>query len=215
MTKKSKSKYYVVWHGQNPGVYNSWAECQLQIKGFPNAKYKSFKTLEEAEAAFEGTALDYISEKSSKSGSPKKVYVDYTDKVVKNSISVDAACSGNPGIMEYRAVETLSGVEIFHMGPFKGGTNNVGEFLALIHALALLKKNNDAKTSIYTDSRTALSWLRNRKVKTTLKQTSYNKAVFTLLSKAIKWMNSNEVQNPIIKWDTKNWGEIPADFGRK
>ena len=215
MTKKSKSKYYVVWHGQNPGVYNSWAECQLQIKGFPNAKYKSFKTLEEADAAFEGTALDYISEKSSKSGSPKKVYVDYTDKVVKNSISVDAACSGNPGIMEYRAVETLSGVEIFHMGPFKGGTNNVGEFLALIHALALLKKNNDVKTSIYTDSRTALSWLRNRKVKTTLKQTSYNKAVFTLLSKAIKWMNSNEVQNPIIKWDTKNWGEIPADFGRK
>ena len=215
MAKKSKSKYYVVWHGQNPGVYNSWAECQLQIKGFPNAKYKSFKTLEEAEAAFGGTALDYISEKSPKSGSPKKAYVDYTDKVVKDSISVDAACSGNPGIMEYRAVEALSGVEIFHMGPFKGGTNNVGEFLALIHALALLKKNNDTKTSIYTDSRTALSWLRNKKVKTTLKQTSYNQSVFTLLSKAIKWMNSNEVQNPIIKWDTKNWGEIPADFGRK
>ena len=215
MAKKSKSKYYVVWHGQNPGVYTSWADCQLQIKGFPNAKYKSFKTLEEANAAFKGKVLDYISEKKALATAKKKEFVDYKDEVIKNSISVDAACSGNPGIMEYRAVETLSGIEIFRMGPFNGGTNNIGEFLALIHALALLKKNKDTKTSIYTDSRTALSWWRNKKVKTTLKQTSNNKAVFTLLAKAIHWMKTNEVKTQIIKWDTKRWGEIPADFGRK
>jgi len=215
MAKKNKSKYYVVWHGQNPGIYNTWAECQLQIKGFPNAKYKSFKTKDEALEAFGGSALNHISEKRYSDSKPKPDFLQFANDIIKNSISVDAACSGNPGVMEYRAVDTFSSIEIFTMGPFTGGTNNIGEFLALIHALAMLKQKEDFKTAVYTDSRTALSWLRNKKVKTTLKQTKSNQAVFILLSKAINWMQKNEIKNPIYKWETKIWGEIPADFGRK
>lgn len=215
MSKKSKSKYYVVWVGQNPGIYNNWTDCQTQIKGFPNAKYKAFKSKEEAESAFGGSAADHISSSSVSKKNPPKNFLEFESEIEKNSISVDAACSGNPGVMEYRAVDTYSGDEIFRMGPFKGGTNNVGEFLALIHALAYLQKLKDSEKIIYSDSRTALSWLRNKKVKTTLKQTSYNKDVFTLLNRAISWMKTNEVKNKVLKWDTERWGEIPADFGRK
>jgi len=213
MAKNNKSKYYVVWVGQNPGIYNSWADCQVQIKGFPNAKYKSFKTLEEANAAYGGSALHFI-EKKKPSGQSHDLS-KFADQIVKESISVDAACSGNPGLMEYRCVETISHKEIFKMGPFEQGTNNVGEYLALVHALAMLKQAKDHKTAIYTDSKTAMSWIRNKKVKTTLKQTSKNKKLFSLLSRATHWINNNSFKNKIIKWDTKNWGEIPADFGRK
>lgn len=213
MAKNNKSKYYVVWVGQNPGIYNSWADCQLQIKGFPNAKYKSFKTLEEAKSAFGGSAVNFIEKK--KSTSQQKDLSQFADQIVKVSISVDAACSGNPGLMEYRCVETISHKQIFIMGPFEQGTNNIGEYLALVHALAMLKKAKDSKTAIYTDSRTAMSWIRNKKVKTTLKQTSKNKKLFTLLNRASHWINNNTFKNKILKWDTKNWGEIPADFGRK
>lgn len=216
MSKKSKTKYYVVWVGQNPGIYDSWAKCQEQIKGFPNAKYKSFKTLEEAEQAFGQSATEHIQTKKLKEQKPKSSgFHNYIDEIVKNSISVDAACSGNPGVMEYRGVETLTGEELFKMGPFKGGTNNIGEFLALVHALAWLKKKNAEDVTIYTDSRTALSWLRNKKVKTTLQPNRSNKLLFLMIDKALNWLRNNDYKNTIIKWDTKKWGEIPADFGRK
>ncbi len=215
MSKKSKSKYYVVWVGENPGVYDNWQDCQLQIKAFPNAKFKSFKSEQEAIAAFHDSSVNHISSPSKSESKAKTHFLEFIEEIDKDSISVDAACSGNPGLMEYRAVETISGFEIFKMGPFKGGTNNIGEFLALVHALALLKSQNDFKTSIYTDSRTALSWIRNKKVKTTLKANSTNKSVFALLNRAQKWVKENEIKNQIIKWDTKRWGEIPADFGRK
>lgn len=213
MASKRKSKYYVVWVGQNPGIYDNWTDCQLQIKGFPNAKYKSFKTLEEAKKAFGGAYEEVVSK------SRKKTQANIVDiqslPIEKNSISVDAACSGNPGIMEYRGVVTMTGEEIFKKGPYKNGTNNIGEFLALVHGLALLKKRNDDKTKIYTDSRTALAWIRHKRVKTVLKPNKDNAVLFIMIERAIKWLKTNSYKNEIIKWDTKNWGEIPADFGRK
>ncbi|MGA0257388.1 MAG: viroplasmin family protein [Saprospiraceae bacterium] len=216
MAKKSKGKYYVVWVGQNPGIYDNWTDCQAQIKAFPNARYKSFKTKEEAEAAFYDSAEEHIgrSNKVKKSARIEDFRLEGSG-ILKKSISVDAACSGNPGVMEYRAVDTYTGQEIFHMGPYQGGTNNIGEFLALVHALAILNKNSDTVTVIYTDSRTAMSWVRNRKVKTTLKPTKHNAKVFYLLSRAEDWIKNNPVNSKIIKWDTDRWGEIPADFGRK
>lgn len=213
MAKNNKSKYYVVWVGLNPGIYDSWQKCQEQIKGFPNAKYKSFKNLDEAKAAFGGSAINFIHKSQTKSSSNN--YHAYLDEIIKESIAVDAACSGNPGIMEYRCVETVSKKQLFLMGPFEDGTNNIGEYLALVHALALLQNAKDSKTVIYTDSKTAMSWIRNKKVKTTLKQTSKNRKLFTLLNRAINWVNNNPIKNKIVKWDTKRWGEIPADFGRK
>lgn len=208
-----KQKYYVVWDGVNPGIYNSWSECQEQIKGYPNAKYKSFSSMELAEAAYHGS--NYEDNIIKKGSSPKLDPSLFKHEIVQDSISVDAACSGNPGIMEYRGVWTSDGVEIFRIGPFKNSTNNIGEFLALIHGLAYLKKIGRPNLTIYSDSKTAMSWVRNQKVKTILPRASNNKDSFELVDRGIKWLEENTYKNPILKWNTKKWGEIPADFGRK
>ena len=208
---KKKQKYYVVWDGVVPGIYDSWSDCQQQIKGYPSAKYKSFNTLEEAQKAFHSDYHTHIGLKRKRSIIPKSD----RSQIIDNSLSVDAACSGSPGILEYRGVWTSDGVEVFRMGPFQWGTNNVGEFLALVHGIAFLQKNEMHEIPIYSDSRTALSWLRNKKVKTTLKRKKVNEKLFVLLDRAELWVRNNQWTNPIIKWDTKNWGEIPADFGRK
>ena len=208
-----KKKYYVVWEGNNPGIYESWTECQLQIKGYPNAKYKSFKTREEAVAAYRGDLNDHIG--ANKKTSKKTVSEEARKAIVWKSIAVDAACSGNPGIMEYRGVDTKTADEIFRVGPFQKGTNNIGEFLALVHGLAYLQKIGKHDYPIYSDSRTAMAWVRNKKVKTNLKRSAVNEKLFQLIERGEKWLKSNVYANPILKWNTEEWGEIPADFGRK
>ena len=207
-----KQKYYVVWQGNNPGIYLSWSECQLQIKGFPGAKYKSFKTKEEAESAFVADYDDYV---TAKKNVKKRIGIDSKNDIITNSLSVDAACSGSPGVMEYQGVWTDTGVRVFHVGPFAYGTNNIGEFLALVHGLSYLQKENKPNMAIYTDSRTALAWVRNKKVKTTLIKNEETKQLHQLVLRAENWLKANQFSNQIIKWKTESWGEIPADFGRK
>lgn len=207
---KSKQKYYVVWKGHDTGIFDSWDVCKNLIKNYPGAIYKSFKRREEAEAAFYGNHQDHIG-----NSKPKNIDTSlYAHEIVSDSISVDAACSGNPGILEYQGVHTSDKSLIFKQGPFKEGTNNVGEFLALVHALALCKKNN-SETLIYSDSRTAMAWVRNKFAKTNMKQNRVNPTLLKLIERAEKWLRENEYSNEIRKWDTEKWGEIPADFGRK
>ncbi len=196
-------KYYVVWHGRRPGIYNSWEECKEQVEGFSGAKYKSFETLEQAKEALEKGYEAFWGKKNKKQ-----------DHGITRGIAVDAACSGNPGIMEYRGVDLASGKVVFHAGPFMDATNNIGEFLAIVHALAWLKKQG-LKLPVYSDSMIAISWVKNKKCKTQLERTEKNKEVFSLIERAENWLKNNEIDIPIIKWDTKKWGEIPADFGRK
>ncbi len=212
MSKKSKSKYYVVWVGMKPGIYKSWDECRSQIFGFPNAKYRSYKTLAEAKLAY---SQGYTLASSDKKKSDTVNDIELQKIINHKSISVDAACSGNPGLMEYRGVYTISKEEIFRMGPFKEGTNNVGEFLALVHGLAWLYKKSDNETVIYTDSKTAMAWVRNEKLKTTLERNSLNDPIFVLVDRALAWLKTHNYETKIIKWKTEIWGEIPADFGRK
>lgn len=132
---------------------------------------------------------------------------------ITSALCVDAACSGNPGPMEYRGIHLPSGRQVFHFGPIPG-TNNIGEFLAIVHGLALLKQKG-LKMPIYSDSRTAQTWVRNKKAKTTLKRTRETAQALDLLARAEQWLRTHGVDVPILKWDTDNWGEIPADFGRK
>lgn len=209
---KSKTKYYVVWVGMKPGIYESWAECKAQIANYPKATYKSFKTRAEAETAYKQPASESIGKKAK---SLPRDLSQFKDEIIQESISVDAACSNNPGTMEYRGVVTQTGKEIFRLGPFEEGTNNIGEFLALVHGLALLKKKGKESIPIYSDSKTAMAWVRNRKVKTTLKKTAKNEKVFILMRRALNWLETNSYKTKIHKWDTERWGEIPADFGRK
>ena len=132
-----------------------------------------------------------------------------------NGIAVDAACSGNPGKMEYRGVWIASGKELFREGPFRSGTNNVGEFLALVHGLALMKMDGKQHLPIYSDSKIAMGWIRGKKARTKLKRNKHNTKIFELIARAESWLKQNKIENPLVKWETREWGEIPADFGRK
>ncbi|MBB3894004.1 ribonuclease HI [Bacteroides pyogenes] len=209
-----KNKFYVVWEGVTPGIYTSWTECLLQTKGYEKAKYKSFDTLEEAERALSSSPYAYIGKGAKKKPegarmTPESLPAD----VIGDSLAVDAACSGNPGPMEYRGVHVASGQEVFHFGPTKG-TNNIGEFLALVHGLALLKQKN-SNMPIYSDSVNAISWVRQKKCKTKLPRTEETEELFRLIERAEKWLRENTYTTSILKWETRKWGEIPADFGRK
>jgi ribonuclease HI len=209
--RAKKQKYYVVWQGHHPGIYSSWDKCNAQVKNFPGAVYKSFESKEEAEEAFR-----HGIERKPRVTRPKPMKTASSGSgIISESISVDAACSGNPGLMEYRGVWTADKSEIFHYGPAKDGTNNIGEFLALVHALALLNKRDDQTTPIYSDSKTAIAWVKRKKANTQLKPGKNNAGLFEMIHRAEKWLKENTWKNPVLKWDTENWGEIPADFGRK
>lgn len=225
----AKQKYYVVWNGAEDGVYTSWDACQKAVIGFPGAKYKSFKTEEEAENAFEMGYEAYMEACSMPSAASQEVGVPEVSNetprnaerpftlppaAINEAIAVDAACSGNPGKMEYRGVYLRTGKEIFHYGPMYG-TNNIGEFLAIVHGLALLKQKGLPTMPVYSDSVNAQLWVRRKKCKTTLERNEKTKAVYEMIERAEKWLRENKYANPIIKWPTDDWGEIPADFGRK
>lgn len=128
--------------------------------------------------------------------------------------AVDAACSGNPGPMEYQCVDLQTGAQIFHFGPVQG-TNNIGEFLAIVHALALMEKQGIKDKVIYSDSYNAILWVKKKKCKTTLTRNSATEQLYQIIARAEQWLMTHNVTTPIIKWETKQWGEIPADFGRK
>lgn len=201
-------KWYVVWKGVTPGVYHSWEECKLQVQGFENALYKSFGSEKEARDAF-ATAVPgrFFAKK-------EKIVVSAPGAIIPDSLSVDAACSGNPGRMEYRGVYTATGEEIFRSPCFEEGTNNIGEFLALVHGLALLKKR-ESSIPVYSDSVNAIKWVREKRCKTKLERNAKNNSLFDLIERAEKWLRTNSYTTPILKWETRSWGEIPADFGRK
>lgn len=213
-------KYYVVFKGHNPGVYDSWEETKLQTDGFNGAVFKGYNSSEEAALAFRkyshiedrnelfGLIAAAQNKKNQTSQEEKSPEVDW------DAWAVDASCLGNPGKMEYRGVNLSTGKVIFSMGPYEDATNNIGEYLAIVHAMALMAKNGEYH-NIYSDSRTAISWVRNKKVNTKLKPTAKNAKVFELLARASVWVNSHSYLGRIMKWQTERWGEIPADFGRK
>ena len=211
---KKKKKYYTVWKGHHTGVFETWADCKAQIKDFQGAQYKSFVSFEAAKKAFKGNYRDYIGKSKTFKSELSEAQIKKIGLPNYNSISVDAASSGNPGKMEYRGVDTKTKKQLFIQGPFEEGTNNIGEFLALVHGLAFLKQNKSERI-MYTDSRTAMSWVRKKTCNTKLKRSAKNKPVFDLVDRAIKWLKDNNYSTTIVKWETKAWGEIPADFGRK
>lgn len=205
-----KKRYYVVWRGRKPGIYTSWQEAREQISEFPKPQFKSFGSFRLAERAFEEGPEKYKGRSFKKSR-------DLSDEMLKKlgdpilmSLSVDAACNAKTGVFEYRGVITESGTEVFKEGPFKNGTNNVGEFLALVHALAYLKKSR-SDLPIYSDSKYAMAWVKKKKANSKI---THSKTV-SLIKRAEKWLNENSWENPVLKWETKAWGDIPADFNRK
>ena len=211
---KKKKKYYTVWKGHKTGVFETWNDCKAQITNYEGAQYKSFETFEAAKKALNGNYNDYIGKNKSFTSALSSEQLKKIGQPNYNSISVDAASSGNPGVMEYRGVDTKTKQQLFIQGPFQEGTNNIGEFLAIVHGLALLKKKNSNRI-IYTDSKTAISWVKKKTCNTKLERNEKNKDLFELVDRALNWLKTNNYTTTIVKWETKAWGEIPADFGRK
>lgn len=216
-------KYYVIFKGHNPGVYDDWNDAKEQIDGFSNPVYKGYGSPSEAAEAYRkfcrntdnGDLGKFLAEASLRS-LPKPGQPDYmtNPEVDLDAWAVDASCLGNPGKMEYQGVELMTGRTIFRIGPFEDATNNIGEFLAIVHAMALMSREGKFH-NIYSDSVSGMSWVRNRKIKTQLQQTSNNAKVFELMARALTWLHTHQFPAKVLKWQTDRWGEIPADFGRK
>ena len=217
----NKRKWYVVWVGTEQGICDNWTECQLRTKGYPGALYKSYDNQQDAIEAWrnqgEEEARSVLRAIANAPRHRKAEDVDYTliPEIIPGSWAVDAACSKNPGTMEYRGVDVYTGMQIFHQGPFQQGTNNIGEFLAIVHALAMLYNRGDSTTAIYSDSRIAQIWVRKRRCGTKLERTPQNAHLLDIVARAEQWLQTHTTSNPIYKWQTDKWGEIPADFGRK
>ena len=258
-----KPKFYVVWKGRRTGVFSSWEACAAQVQGYTGAQYKSFTSRAAAEQALRGKYAAHVGKPVS-SGD----WLFAPNPPVAESVVVDAACSGSPGRLEYRGVDLRSGKEVFRQGPYENGTNNVGEFLAIVHALALLEEQRSAlprapspvrepglprgnrdysagtgtttpragtgtitpragtgtttpragtgtTTPVYSDSETAIAWVKARQCNTDLAADKTNAPLFELINRAEDWLAEHKTANPVLKWDTKAWGEIPADFNRK
>jgi ribonuclease HI len=223
----AKSKYYVVWVGRTPGVYTTWAECQDQINKFDEAKFKSYESRAEAEEAYRagwkkhwGQGKTAGSAKSSGGGGASSksrssaASSGTIEAIDYDSISVDVGTSGNPGPVEYKGVDTQTGEVIFAKGPIRKGTNNLGEFLAIVHGLAYLKQRGSSKT-VYSDSVNAIKWVKQRAVSSTLPRDESTKEIWELVDRAVHWLKTNRYDNKVMKWQTKEWGEIKADYGRK
>jgi ribonuclease HI len=204
-----KQKFYVVWKGRRTGIFTSWKECSAQVQGYTGARYKSFPSRLAAEQALHGKG-------------PSRTGKSVTNAVlllaphppVKKSVAVDAACSGSPGPLEYRGVDLQTGKQLFRCGPYQNGTNNVGEFLAIVHALKLLAEQGKG-IPVYSDSKTGIAWVKAGRCNTGLVANQTNKPLFRLIDQAEEWLADHKKNNLVLKWDTLAWGEIPADFNRK
>lgn len=210
---KKKPKYYVVWSGKQPGIYTSWDTASKQVVGVIGARYKGYDSLALAEEAFR-VGPDLAQSLIHEMPMEQRLKNLNVEPPIENAIAVDAACSGNPGVMEYQGVYVATRTQLFH---FKAplGTNNIGEFLAIVHGLAYMKNHNLEHLVLYSDSVNAINWVRAKRCRTTIPHTPETASLYDVIHRAEAWLHSHTYSTQIRKWDTDNWGEIPADFGRK
>lgn len=209
---KSERKFYVVRKWKEIWIFDSWNKCKENVIWFSDAKYKAFSNMDEAKIALKEWWQKYYEVKNTS----KKEKIDNKDiPFFAESIAVDAACSWNPWEMEYRWIDLQTWKDIFHK-KYKIWTNNIWEFLAIVDWLKYLW---DSDKSIYSDSRIAISRVNQWKCKTQIKVD--NNFILDLwitieaIKEAEKWLRNNGIKHKILKRNTENWWEIPADFGRK
>lgn len=212
-----KQKYYVVWKGRKTGIFTSWDECKNSVDRYVGALYKSYLSRSEAETAF---VSGYTTQSRSPSD-PSQIRSRWVQSHRDNpaietpSISVDGAWNTVSWVCEYQWVDTATGERLFAGGPYADGTNNIVEFLAIVHGLQYCLEHWLTTYPIYSDSHTAIVWVGARRANTRLISTGHNTELFGLIRRAEEWLTTHTYVNPIIKWETREWWEIPADFGRK
>lgn len=200
-----RRKVYVVWKGRRPGVYDSWDEARAQVEGFADARYKAYPSRAAAEAAFR---------RGLSAGQPPAwALVPHGPRTP--ALAVDAAAPGPQGPATYRGVALYPDgrtQEVFRVGPLPGLTANAGEFLALVHALRWLTQQG-LDWPVYTDSRIARGWLTQGRARTRHRPQRGPGA--QALRQAEAWLARHGIPRAVLPWDTRAWGEIPADFGHK
>ncbi|HCQ12448.1 ribonuclease H family protein [Flavobacterium sp.] len=209
-----KPKFYVVWKGRKTGVFSTWDECKEQTNGFDGAVFKSFETKEAAEKAYNDSSSEYVGKNKKIISSLSKEELELIGEPIEDSIAVDGAWDNTTGLVEYQGIHLKTYEVLFHIGPLEDGTINMVEFLAIVHALALCKQMH-SKLPIYSDSKIALGWIKDKKARTNHQPSEKNKKLFEMIARAEKWLENNTFENELLKWETKAWGENPADFGRK
>lgn len=132
-----------------------------------------------------------------------------SNEVPHLGITCDAAHSTKKCITEYQAHDLSSGDRIFYKN-LGYQTVNIGEFLAIVDSIKFIIENNYPDKIIYTDSITAIAWVREKKTASNKKNNDLKKAEIFL-----RVMAYQVDQIKIVHWNTKEWGEIPSDFGNK
>lgn len=207
---KKKQKFYTVWKGRKPGVYDNWEDCKAQTDGFEGARFRSFATKELAEKAFNTDYHEFLNF-GNETASENNIK-DYET----NAIAVDASCTGNPGMTEFQGIDLRTGKKIMESKNYTKGTNNIGEFLAIVKCLEMIRIGKiKGNPIIYSDSQAAIAAVKNKKMKTSLTEDTDTREILQDLAKGTKMLNTYDYKTEIRKWDTQKWGEIPADFGRK
>jgi len=210
------AQFYGVWAGRKPGVYDNWNDCKTQVDKFSGAKYSKLKATNynDALAEFNGGAVSPQVNSSPVTSNIKSS--TNSNKPVGIALTVDGAANGI--CCEYQAVWYPSGELAFASKQLAGGTNNIAEFLGLVSAIKYLNDNNQP-LKVYTDSVTAMAWVRNKVANTTARNTGKaTEELDSMIAGAEKYLRDNEQllkKVEILKWETKEWGEIPADYGRK
>lgn len=195
---KNKNKYYVVWRGRETGIFDSWEACRASIDGFQGAQYKGYPTWEEAH---EGHINGYWNETIIRK-------IDAADtEVIKRSFITDVQCDAE-GTMTYSILDNETLTYIYQSPKYLDANNNVGQFIAIVHALAHLARTSDTRP-IYTTSDTAIAWTKKRECNTRLCRTLNNTNLFDLLIRANSWIANNSFANQILKWNTASWGNPP------
>lgn len=162
----AKQKFYVVWKGRKPGIYTRWDQCKAMVDGFAGAKYKSFASMAEAEAAF-GSSVAPAFKSSKPASQTKKSHgnkslsqeaIDVMPEQVK--IFTDGACEPNPGEAGTGlAVYVDNKISELWFGLYQPmGTNNTAELQGLQQALEMAKAKiaQGLSVAIYCDSRYAI-----------------------------------------------------------
>lgn len=208
-----EKKRYVVRQGRRPGIYETREACQRQVSWYRDAVYKSFTSYDEALEAFAHGWLSWLQWKRSLSQIRQLMGEEY----FLTSIATDAACQSNPGKLEWQGVIISTWEKMFSSPVYSVGTVNIGEYLALIEWIQRCL-DHPSYRYIYSDSRIALSWLKKWQYVTKLPRSFQTEKLFVLLEKQTAWLQAHSSWSERIilhKWPTDQWGEIPADFGRK
>ncbi|NKF50755.1 ribonuclease HI [Shewanella sp. WXL01] len=164
-------KFYVVWQGRKPGIYDNWNEAKAQVDKFAGAKYKSFPSFAEAKAAF-GQAADKSIGQASKTVKPSaaKPKAGVSEhQVVLGQYDVvlytDGGCDPNPGQAGSGVAEYQSGVltNLWYGLYNPNGTNNTAELNALTQALQMAQQASAQGKSvkIFSDSQYSINCISN------------------------------------------------------